>query len=68
LHLLYINIFGLNKTVTMAKPIKHTPILKGKDAINFFAQMEENKSKKVDFKSVLSIRNDAAKLRSLLRN
>lgn len=52
----------------MAKPIKHTPILKGKDAINFFAQMEENKSKKVDFKSVLSIRNDAAKLRSLLRN
>ena len=32
----------------MAKPIKNTPVLKGKDAINFYAKIEENRSKKVD--------------------
>lgn len=52
----------------MAKPIKLTPIVTGKDAINFFAKMESNKSKIVDRGKVVSIREDAQKLKSLLRN
>ncbi|MFL9481903.1 hypothetical protein ACI6Q2_03935 [Chitinophagaceae bacterium LWZ2-11] len=52
----------------MAKPIKHTPVLKGKDALNFFAEMEKNRSKKVEPVIIASIRNDAEKLKSLLRN
>lgn len=52
----------------MAKPIKQTPVVKGKDAINFFAKMESNKSKTIDIKTVMSIREDAQKLKSLLRH
>lgn len=52
----------------MAKPIKHTPILKGKDAINFFIEMDKNKNKKIDNAFVASILKDAAKLKSILRN
>lgn len=52
----------------MAKPIKHTPVLKGKDALNFYAEMDRNKDKKVSASFVTSIRQDASKLKSLLRN
>ena len=51
----------------MAKPIKNTPILKGKDAINFYAKLEENKSKKVDKATLLAIREGAMQLRSILQ-
>jgi hypothetical protein len=51
----------------MAKPIKNTPILKGKDAINFYAKLEENKSKKVDKATLLAIRESAMQLRSILQ-
>lgn len=51
----------------MAKPIKNTPTLKGKDAINFYAKLEENRSKKVDRSYLMSIRHEAAKLKSILK-
>jgi hypothetical protein len=51
----------------MAKPIKHTPVLKGRDAINFYAKIEENRSKKVDKATLLAIREGAAQLRSILQ-
>jgi len=52
----------------MAKPIKNTPVLTGRDAVNFFAKIEENKDKKVDQSRLVSIREDAHKLRSILKN
>jgi hypothetical protein len=51
----------------MAKPIKNTPVLKGKDATNFYAKLEESKSKKVDRVTLLAIRESAMKLRSILQ-
>ncbi|MEO5562386.1 MAG: hypothetical protein ABIR18_03100 [Chitinophagaceae bacterium] len=52
--------------LTMAKPIKNTPILTGKDAINFINHLEQNKMKKVDKSFLLSIREKAIKLQSIL--
>jgi hypothetical protein len=52
---------------TMAKPIKNTPVLEGKDAINFFAKLEENKSKKVDRAYLSALRESAKKLQAILR-
>jgi hypothetical protein len=51
----------------MAKPIKNTPVLEGKDAINFFAKLEENKDKKVDRDFLLAIREQAKQIQSLSR-
>jgi hypothetical protein len=51
----------------MAKPIKNTPVLEGKDAVNFFAKIEENKDKKVDKAYLLSIRENARQLQSIFR-
>lgn len=51
----------------MAKPIKHTPVLKGRDARNFYIKMEENKDKKVDVNYLMSIRQEAQKLKSILK-
>ncbi|HEY8687642.1 MAG TPA: hypothetical protein VIM07_00290 [Chitinophagaceae bacterium] len=51
----------------MAKPIKHTPVLKGKDATNFYTKIEENRYKKVDADYLLSIRHEAQKLKSILK-
>lgn len=62
-----INLIIKNLSI-MAKPIKHTPVVTGKDAVNFFAKMESNKSKTIDRGIVISIREDAQKLKSLLRN
>jgi hypothetical protein len=53
---------------TMAKPIKNTPVLEGKDAINFFIQLEENKDKKVDKARLLAIRESAQQLKSIYRS
>ena len=51
----------------MAKPIKNTPVLEGKDAINFFTRLKENKNKKVDRAYLLAIRENAKKLQSIFR-
>lgn len=52
----------------MAKPIKLTPILKGKDAINFITRLNNNKDKKVEANVLSSIKNSANKLKSILVN
>lgn len=42
----------------MAKPIKETPILRGKEAEHFFAEVKKNESKKIshkDYKRAISI-------------
>jgi len=51
----------------VAKPIKNTPVLEGKDAINFFTKLEQNKDKKVDQVRLLAIRESARQLQSILR-
>lgn len=51
----------------MAKPIKNTPVLKGKEAINFNKTIDVNRDKKVSVDSLTSIRNDAMKLKELLK-
>jgi hypothetical protein len=54
-------------TKKMAKPITHTPILTGKDAVNFYARMAENKDKKVSINQLVTIREEAKKLKSILK-
>lgn len=51
----------------MAKPIKNTPVLEGKDAINFFKKLEENRDRKVDRARLLDIRESAQRLQSIYR-
>jgi hypothetical protein len=51
----------------MAKPIKNTPILKGKDAVAFFENLEKNKQKKVDIDYLLAIRNNAKEFQNILK-
>lgn len=51
----------------MAKPIKNTPTLEGKDAINFFERLKENKNKKVERTYLLSILEQAKQLKSILK-
>lgn len=51
----------------MAKPIKNTPTLEGKDAITFFEKLKENKNKKVDKAYLLSILEQAQQLKSILK-
>jgi hypothetical protein len=50
----------------MVKQIKDTPVLTGRDAIKFFNNLENNKCKKVSRDVVLSIRESAKKLESIL--
>lgn len=51
----------------MSKPIKETPVLRGKDASLFLSKMEQNKTRKIDPREVASIRSNAQKLRAVLR-
>lgn len=51
----------------MAKPIKNTPLSKGKDAINFFVNIESNRNKKVDEAQLSSIQKSAQQLKSILK-
>lgn len=37
----------------MAKPIKETPILKGKESEHFFAKIQKNETKKVSGKAYI---------------
>ncbi|GHS96641.1 hypothetical protein FACS189421_02060 [Bacteroidia bacterium] len=39
----------------MARDIKSTPVIRGKDAISFYKKLEENKYKKVDKDTLLRI-------------
>jgi len=51
----------------MAKPIKNTPVLEGKDAVNFFIKLQENKDKKADRTHLSDIRESARQLQSIFR-
>ncbi len=49
---------GNEKESAMAKPIKETPILRGKEAEHFFVKVHKNESKKVsdkEYKRAISI-------------
>jgi hypothetical protein len=51
----------------MAKPIKETPILQGKDAVNFFQNMKEAENKKVSSAELSKIKENADRLKSLIQ-
>jgi hypothetical protein len=51
----------------MAKPIKHTPVLTGKAAINFLSKMKENKTKVAPQSYLSSIQDNAKQLQSILK-
>lgn len=50
----------------MAKPIKVTPVLRGKDAVNFLKTINENRHKKVSEEVLLDIRAVAKKFKAIL--
>ena len=49
----------------MAREIKATPIIRGKDAVVFFNKLEENKNKKVDREVLWAIEQSAKYFESL---
>ena len=49
----------------MAREIKATPIIQGKDAAAFFNKLEENKNKKVDREVLWEIEQSAKYFESL---
>lgn len=49
----------------MAKPIKETPILTGRDAVNFFKNMKKAEQTKVDKSELERIKQSAEKLKSI---
>ena len=51
----------------MAKPIKITPVLRGRDAINFYTKLEENKTKTVSNDLLKSIKTSAEKFQAQLK-
>jgi uncharacterized protein related to proFAR isomerase len=51
----------------MAKPIKETPILTGKDAVNFFQLMKESENKRVSAADLNKIKQDADRLKSIYK-
>ena len=51
----------------MAKPIKETPILKGKDAVKFLQNMKEAETKKIPAEEIARIRANANILRSIAK-
>lgn len=51
----------------MAKPIKETPILKGKDADKFVRQMETAKEVSIDAKTMNRIKENYSKISSLVK-
>jgi hypothetical protein len=52
----------------MAKPIKETPVLKGKDAVNFLQSMKEAETKKISAEEIARIKLNAEKLKSIFQN
>ena len=51
----------------MAKPIKITPVLEGRDAISFLKTIRNNSSKTVSKAKLLAIRQDACILKHLAK-
>lgn len=51
----------------MAKPIKETPILRGKDAVNFFQNMKEAQNTKVSSADLDRIRQNANRMKSIFQ-
>ncbi len=51
----------------MARDIKTTPIIRGKDAVNFYKKLEENKNKKIDTVTMLRIEQNSQMIRSTFR-
>lgn len=51
----------------MAKPIKETPVLKGKDAEKFVRQMEAAKGDSIDTKTMNRIKENYSKISSLVK-
>ncbi len=51
----------------MAKPIKHTPILKGKDAERFMEEMRKTEHKKVSGHELAIMRENYSKLVSIAK-
>jgi hypothetical protein len=49
----------------MARPIRETPVLRGKEAKEFLRQMEENKNKKTTPEELARIKESAEKLISI---
>jgi hypothetical protein len=51
----------------MAKPIKETPILTGRDAVNFFQVMKASESKRVSPAELSKIKENAQRLKNIHR-
>jgi len=51
----------------MAKPIKETPILQGRDAVNFSQHMKEAENTKVSAAELSKIKENANRLKSILQ-
>lgn len=52
----------------MAKPIKITPVLRGKDAVNFLSKMRVNRHQNSGSSSkLIEVRRDSALFKSLLK-
>lgn len=51
----------------MAKPINITPVLKGKDAINFLSKIKANSTKAVKISTLQNISKDANALRAIAK-
>ncbi len=51
----------------MAKPIKMTPVLSGRDASNFLHRLEHNSKQSVSKEYLSSIRASAQKLQSIFK-
>jgi hypothetical protein len=51
----------------MAKPIKMTPVLEGRDAVNFHRSLKTSNTVKVSNEVLIAIKKDADKLKSLFK-
>jgi hypothetical protein len=51
----------------MAKPINITPVLKGKDAVNFLKKVKANSVKKISIATLQNISKDANALRTIAK-
>jgi hypothetical protein len=49
----------------MAKPIKATPVVKGKDAVRFWENFEKNKDKKATTEEIKRIKDNFEKLKAI---
>jgi hypothetical protein len=63
-YIFVVTIKFLNK---MAKPINITPVLRGKDAINFLTKLKINSTRKVKISTLQTIRKDANALRAIAK-